>query len=192
MKSSFFFVYLLILVSLPGCEKKITNNNLFSTELRNIDGNIFSFSQLQKNKASVIIFLQPECPFCNSYGKTLRLLDSTFNLQQVKIYGIVAGKNFPDSEIVAYQKKYQITFPFLLDPDFLLTKKLKATITPQAFLIDSKGNIIYHGMIDNWGYEIGKTRAHATEFYLTDAVNNFLKGKQIVSDSTKAIGCYIQ
>ncbi len=192
MKSSLLFLYLLILFPLHGCENKIANSNLFDTELRNINGETFSFNQLSNNKASVIIFLQPECPFCNSYGKTLRLLDSTFSLQQVKIYGIVAGKNFPDSEIVAYQKRYQLTFPFLLDPDFLVTQKLKATITPQAFLIDNKGNIIYHGMIDNWGYEIGKTRAHATEFYLTDAVNNLLKGNQIISDSTKAIGCYIQ
>ncbi|MCY7409169.1 MAG: redoxin domain-containing protein [Chitinophagales bacterium] len=192
MKASSLFVYFLILFLLHGCEKKIATNNLFDTEVRNIDGENFSFNKLSNNKASVIIFLQPECPFCNSYGKTLRLLDSTFNLQEIKIYGIVAGKNFPDSEIVAYQKKYQLTFPFLLDPDFLLAKKLKATITPQAFLIDNKGNTMYHGMIDNWGYEIGKTRAHATEFYLTDAVNNLLKGNKIVSDSTKAIGCYIQ
>jgi hypothetical protein len=108
------------------------------------------------------------------------------------VIGVVAGVNYPDSEIVAYRDKYKLAFPMLLDPEFHLTKKLNATITPQAFLVSSKGAIIYHGMIDNWGYEIGKTRAHATEFYLTDAVRNFLEGKKIEQDSTKAIGCYIQ
>jgi hypothetical protein len=45
-------------------------------------------------------------------------------------------------------------------------------------------------MIDNWGYETGVPR-DVTEFYLTDAVNNFLEGKSIAPD-LKAVGCYIQ
>jgi len=160
--------------------------------LQTVEHQNFSFRDLKNNKASVILFLQPECPFCNSYGKTLKQLDSTFTSQEVKIYGVVAGKNYPDSEIISYKNQFQLSFPFLLDPDFSLKEKLKATITPQAFLVDPQGKILYHGMIDNWGYEIGKTRAHATEFYLTDAVNNFLAGKPLAIDSTKAVGCYIQ
>jgi len=108
------------------------------------------------------------------------------------MYAVVAGKFYPDSEIISYREKFQLQFPFLLDPEFVLRKNLNASVTPQAYLIDEKGNVLYHGMIDNWGYEIGKARAHATEFYLTDAVNNFLAGKPIASDSTKAVGCYIQ
>jgi peroxiredoxin len=140
----------------------------------------------------VVIFLQPECPFCNSYAKTLRHLDSVFSAKEVQMYGVMAGTNYSDSELVAYRDDHNLRFPFLLDPEFELTKRLKATITPQAFLIDGNGRVVYHGMIDNWGYEIGKARARATEFYLTDAVNHFLEGKPVAPDSTKAIGCYIQ
>ena len=108
------------------------------------------------------------------------------------MYAVVAGKNFPDSEIVEYKNKFHLEFPFLLDPEFVLTQQLKASVSPQAFLFNEHGEKIYYGMIDNWGYEIGKTRAHATEFYLTDAVNAFLSNQPIPLDSTKAIGCYIQ
>lgn len=173
-------------------KKEIENNSMLALNLQTVDHQNFSLRQLANNKASVILFLQPECPFCNSYGKTLRTLDSSFESKQVKMYAVVAGKFYPDTEIVAYKEKFQLQFPFLLDPDFVLRKNLNASVTPQAYLIDEKGNTVYHGMIDNWGYEIGKARAHATEFYLTDAVNNFLQGKTITQDSTKAIGCYIQ
>jgi thioredoxin-related protein len=178
---------------ISSCGKNEKQNDLFnSLTLQTVDHQNFSFAQLGKNKASIILFLQPECPFCNSYGKTLKHLDSAFTSKEVKMYAVVAGKYYPDSEIIAYRNKFALQFPFLLDPDFALAKNLKATMTPQAFLIDSHGNVVYHGMIDNWGYEIGKTRAHATEFYLTDAVNLHLAGKPVVPDSTKAVGCYIQ
>ncbi|MFI5135357.1 MAG: redoxin domain-containing protein [Chitinophagales bacterium] len=190
MKFLFSITAFLLFISCNKNEKE--NSSLLGMNLQTIEHHDFSFRDLKNNKASVILFLQPECPFCNSYGRILKQLDSTFTSQQVKIYAVVAGKNYPDSEIISYRDKFHLAFPFLLDPDFSLKQNLKATVTPQAFLLDSRGKILYHGMIDNWGYEIGKSRAHATEFYLTDAVNSFLAGKTSGMDSTKAVGCYIQ
>lgn len=176
---------------ISSCRKENSNESLYSIKLETVDHEKFSLDQLE-GKTSVILFLQPECPFCNSYGKTLRSLDSTFKSQDVHVYGAVAGKNFPDDDIIAYREKFKLQFPFILDPDFRLTRELKATITPQAYLLDDKGVVLYHGMIDNWGYEIGKARARATEFYLLEAVSNHKAGKPLAMDSTKAIGCYIQ
>ena len=193
MMKPFLVTISLFTLLFSSCMKSTRQSEeIVSIKLQTVEHKNFSLQEIADNKASVILFLQPECPFCNSYGKTLKKLDSAFATQGVKLYGVVAGKNYPDSEIIDYRNKFELQFPFLLDPDFSLMKELKATITPQAFLLDPQGKILYHGMIDNWGYEIGKTRAHATEFYLTDAVNSFLLKKTISPDSTKAIGCYIQ
>jgi peroxiredoxin len=187
-----FIVCLMVIAALSCKPETDSSESLFSLKLSMVTHEEFPLSALEKNKASVVIFLQPECPFCNSYAKTLRHLDSVFSAKEVQMYGVMAGTNYSDSELVAYRDDHNLRFPFLLDPEFELTKRLKATITPQAFLIDGNGRVVYHGMIDNWGYELGKTRARATEFYLTDAVNHFLEGKLVAPDSTKAIGCYIQ
>jgi len=192
MKNLLIIVCILCLLSQSCMKSKDESNSIASIKLQTVEHQDFSFEKISDNKASIVLFLQPECPFCNSYGKTLRRLDSVFKSQDVKMYGVVAGKNFPDSEIIDYKNKFDLKFPFLMDPEFVLTKNLKATITPQAYLLNPQGKVIYYGMIDNWGYEIGKTRAHATEFYLTDAVNAFLLKKPIPLDSTKAVGCYIQ
>ena len=152
----------------------------------------FSFEKLASNKATVVIFLQPECPFCNSYGKTLRNLDSVFTQQRIQLIGVVAGKNYPDNEIQDYMKKHSLKFTILLDPDFSLQKKLNAKVTPEAFLLDSDGKVMYRGMIDNWGYEIGKVRPQVTEHYLVDATSALLEKRPVPLDSTKAIGCYIE
>jgi hypothetical protein len=104
----------------------------------------------------------------------------------------VSGKNYSEAEIKTYLDKHHLTNPILLDPDFTLQKQLGATITPEAFLINNKGKMLYRGMIDNWGYEIGKVRAHVSDHYLLDAIEAYLQNKPIAPDSTKAIGCYIE
>jgi peroxiredoxin len=181
-----------LLLTSAGCKKPNATPGVFSIVLKTLDRQTFSLSEIAENKASIFLFVQPECPFCLSYGKTFKQLDSVFNAQQVQLYAVVAGNNFPDSLINAYRQRFNFQFPVLLDPDFELTRQLNATITPQAFLLDANGRLLYHGMVDNWGYEIGKTRARATEFYLKEAVNAFLSGQTQPKDSTKAIGCYIQ
>src|SRR5215217_8387022 len=103
MKSLLVILFLFNLL-FSSCTKNAKQGNWLSeTQLQTVDHKDFSFQELTTNKGSVILFLQPECPFCNSYGKTLKQLDSVFTILQVKIYAVVAGKNFSDSEIVDYK-----------------------------------------------------------------------------------------
>ena len=185
-------VFSLLLISACTNTKPADEASPFAMNLLSVDRQQFPMNSLSNQKGSVIIFLQPECPFCNSYGKTLRHLDSSFNAEGIMMVGVVAGKNYPDDEIKEYREKHQLKFPILLDPDFTLRDKLHATKTPEAFLLDANGKVLYRGMIDNWGYEIGKVRAQVTEHYLTDAAEAYLAQKPISLDSTAAIGCYIE
>mgnify|MGYP003542988682 FL=1 len=175
-----------------SCVQQKTKTDFFSLELQTVDHETFSFQILESGKATAIIFLQPECPFCNSYGKTLRQLDSAITKAGITFIAVVAGKNYPEEEIKVYREHNRFTFPILLDPDFVLQKRLNAIITPEVFLVNNKGETLYRGLIDNWAYEIGKVRPMVSEHYLMDAVTAFLKNRPIQPDSTKAIGCYIE
>ena len=175
-----------------SCGKTTPVNELFSLQLNTLQHQPFQFSALKNNKASVFLFIQPECPFCNSYGKIFRQLDSAFTSMNVKMYGVLAGTNYPDSEMVSYIQKFNLSFPVLLDPQFQLTKKIGAHVTPQAFLIDQSGKIRYQGLVDDWAYEIGKQRPKISNHYLLDAATALVSNQKIQIDSTKALGCYIQ
>lgn len=192
MKSFLPLSLLFLLLSLGSCSKKEPAPHLFTLELNTLQHAKFSFADLKSKKGAVIIFLQPECPFCNSYGKTLRELDSMYQMMGIPLIGVVAGKNYPEDEITAYCEKNRLHFPLLLDPDFALQKTLNAIITPEAFLVSNTGDVIYRGLIDDWAYEIGKVRPMVTEHYLTDAVHAWVENKPITLDSTKAVGCYIE
>ncbi len=185
------FIVAAVLSVAVNCSKPVTVHP-WSIELESLDGQLFALAQLARHRASVILFLQPECPFCHTYARTFLHIDSLLRSKDIALVAVVAGTNFPKHEIEQYRTRYKFNFPILLDPDFSLTQALKASITPQVFLLNPKGEKIYHGQIDNWGYEIGKVRARPTEFYLLEAVEAFLAGKPQPRDSTQAVGCYIQ
>jgi len=189
-----FFFVLLFIIFFISCSKNESKHpsDIFSLTLISVDRDSYSLNDLRKSKGSVIVFLQPECPFCNSYGRTLKRLDSICMQKKLSFIGVVSGENYSEAEIKMYMDKHHLVNPILLDPDFRLQKQLNATITPEAFLINNRGEMLYRGMIDNWGYEIGKVRAKVTDHYLLDAIEAYLQNKPIAPDSTKAIGCYIE
>ena len=86
---------------------------------------------------------------------------------------------------------YKFKFPNLLDKQGELTGILGATITPEVFLIDKKGFLIYQGKIDNWFYELGRYRQVITQHYLEDAIIAYNQGNEVEVQKTEAIGCLI-
>jgi hypothetical protein len=92
----------------------------------------------------------------------------------------------------SFIKTYNLKIPAVLDPEFRLTKHTGALVTPEAFLADPFGEIIYRGAVDNWMYETGRKRPFPTEHYLRDAINSALAGKSPHPAETQAYGCLIE
>jgi hypothetical protein len=72
-----------------------------------------------------------------------------------------------------------------------LTKALKATVTPEAVVIDNNKNRIYSGKIDNRFEDIGKRRTIITEQYLQDAIDAILHNKLPAIERTEPVGCIL-
>ena len=95
-------------------------------------------------------------------------------------------------ELRKFKARYRIQAPIVIDEADMLAKRLKAAITPEVFLVDASGNILYRGAIDNWFYALGKNRPSATEHFLEDAIQDILQGKDVRKPVTQAIGCYLE
>lgn len=160
--------------------------------LKDVKGKEYSLNQLQKQPYTVYIFLSPECPLCQSYSLTLKLLHEKYATKGFTFIGVVPGTDFTNEQITTYKIKYKIPFLILKDETSQLVKKMKATITPEVFLVNAKQQILYQGRIDNWAYELGKKRKVITEHDLLNAIDAMLLQKPIIVSKTKAIGCYIE
>jgi hypothetical protein len=59
--------------------------------------------------------------------------------------------------------------------------------TPEAYVIDASGKLVYHGRIDN-----AQNTANITSSDLRDALDEMLGGKPITKTGGAAFGCSIK
>ncbi len=147
---------------------------------------------LEKSDFLVVVFMASECPLCRNYALTLNQLSEQFDPAKVFILGVFSeGMDTPES-IEAFYQKYRVKFAHLIDKNNILVELLDANVTPEAYLIDQNGSILYQGKIDNWAVTLGRQRAHVTKHYLKQAIAEADQNKPITIGKTKAIGCMIQ
>jgi thiol-disulfide isomerase/thioredoxin len=171
---------------------------LFMLLLEPVFSGIFAQERLQHpanllgddTHLQVVVFLSPECPLCRNYTLTLNQLQKQYG-DQVRFTGIVPGKAYTASDVQAFMDKYKITWPILIDTGKAVSAALQAKVTPEAYLLRGKKNIYYHGSIDNWIKELGGVTAHATAFYLRDAIDAILADKPVPLAYNKPVGCLI-
>ena len=68
------------------------------------------------------------------------------------------------------------------DPKHQLVESLKATTTPEAFVIRRDGDhwvVVYRGLIDNLYADVGRRRRNATQFYVREAIASAVAKKPL-------------
>jgi peroxiredoxin len=79
----------------------------------------------------------------------------------------------------------------LLDPDGTVGHLYEATNTPQMFVIDPKGTLIYDGAIDNRPTPDPASLAGATN-YVSAALTAAMAGKPVATPTTVPYGCSVK
>lgn len=145
---------------------------------------------LKGRQAAVIVFLAPDCPLSQNYVPTLNKLRAQFQERSVEFFAVFSGRAADGAE--DFLKTYGIQFPAIPDGDFRIADLLKASTTPEAFVLDEAGQVLYSGAIDNRAPELGQRRTVITEHYVLDALQSTLDKKKIRIERTPPVGCYIE
>jgi peroxiredoxin len=155
--------------------------------------NVSNFAQKAPviKEVTVYVFLSETCPICESYTLTLKALYSRYSSKSVKFIGVFPNHYSDEKGLSEFKKKYAIPFDLVLDKKNVLTKRLKASITPEVFVEDADKKIIYSGRIDDSFYAIGKRRNVITSNDLELALEAIASGKAPVQCKTQAVGCII-
>jgi thiol-disulfide isomerase/thioredoxin len=175
----------------PGEATVSVKDSIFNITLSTAQGAELNLGEIQQKKAALLVMMSPECPICQKYTHKIHLLYAEYKKKGVALYLVFPGKYFDLPTINSYLKEQILEYPALLDKDYQLTRLLNATVTPEVFLINLKGEVAYSGMIDNWYYALGKKRGVVTEEYVKDALNAELAGEPIKVKRKAPIGCPI-
>ena len=143
------------------------------------------------NRLKAYVFLSDECPMCQGYAPVLNQLVADFKGKGVEIIGVFPNYYATDSSILAFKREYSITFTTIKDSAFQLTNHFNASITPQVFLENTEGILLYAGQIDNAYFRAGKRRGTTSEYYLKSAIKAVLNNQKSPIEKTQSIGCVI-
>ena len=142
--------------------------------------------------AHLELFITSDCPISNYYAPTIQQLCRDAGRKGLSCTLVYEDVDFDDGRLRTHLSEYGYRdIPAMIDRDRSIARRAGATITPQAVLRDSQGNVRYRGRIDNRYEYLGKPRRVVTDRTLENAVNAVLAGKAVASPETPALGCHI-
>jgi peroxiredoxin len=149
-----------------------------------------SLSDFKTKKAVVVVFMGTECPINNAYMPVLAELAKTYADKGVQVLGVNSNSNDTPAQIAGHAQKNHLPFPVLRDPANVVADQFGAKRTPEAFVLDPEGRIMYQGRIDDQ-FGVAAKRPAPTRRDLVEALDEVLAGKPVSVASTKVAGCYI-
>ena len=144
-------------------------------------------SLMQGGKATVVMFISTRCPYSNAYVSRMKSLAQKYAPQGVSFVGIDADQNEPTPEVGAYARAKAFPFPVLRASGDAVADAYNAHVTPETYVINQGGTLVYHGRIDN-DMDPANVRVHD----LANAIDETLAGKAVAKPQTKAFGCSIK
>ena len=164
--------------------KKIANFTL-----QDAAGKPFALHDVAEKKAVVIVFLSFECPVATSYLPHLADLHRDYGCC-AQFVGICPTDE--SAEHIAKQAaEYKVPFPVFRDAGFVAVDAVRATMTPEAFVLDGDFVLRYRGRIDDAYYARLKRKIEVTRHDLKDAIQAIFDGQEIKEPATQSVGCVI-
>src|SRR6267378_3908340 len=146
-----------------------------------------SLKSLIGKKGAVLIFIATKCPVSNGYNDRMEKLAQDYKAKGINVIGINSNVTEPAAEVKSHATDKHLTFTILKDEGNKIADRLGATRTPEAYVIDASGKLVYHGRIDN-----SQNMTNITSNDLRDALDEMVSGKQVSKTGGAAFGCSIK
>ncbi len=163
-------------------------------KMKGVDKKELALNDVKTNDGLLVMFSCNTCPYVvKSQERTKEMLAyaKAKGIGAVVINSNEARRESDDSPkaMAKYAKDNGYTnVGYLIDEKSKLADAFGATRTPEVFLFDGNGKLMYKGaMEDN-----PTAPAESKELYLKDAIDKITSGQMPDPSSTKSIGCTIK
>jgi alkyl hydroperoxide reductase subunit AhpC len=161
-------------------------------KMKGVDGREVSIADVRGAKGTLVIFSCNECPFVKAWEERLVAIGNRFSKRGFGV--IVVNSNDPSvvpgdgyDGMVARAKVRGMAFPYVVDATSDVARAFGATRTPEAFLFDRDGRLVYHGAIDD-----NRDAKAVKKRHLENALQSVAGGRAVAVAETKSIGCTIK
>lgn len=137
-----------------------------------------------KEQIVCLIFWSSESPLVKAYENRMIRLFSDFALKGVQFFGVASNVNETKDEIQRVAADRKIPFPILFDEGAKIADYFGAEETPEVFILDREGRLVYHGGIDNESW----ANHRPTKHYVHDILDALVSGAVPSIRETKVYG----
>ncbi len=144
-----------------------------------------------KNSIIVLEWMNPDCPFVQRHynSETMTTLANKYKEKNVVWMAINSTHYMNKKDDQNWINKFKVGYPILDDSSGRVGKLFGAKTTPNMYIIDPSGVLVYSGAIDDdpKGSKDGKALN-----YVDQALEQILAGKPVTIAKTKPYGCSVK
>ena len=161
-------------------------------ELMGIDDKKHQLSNYGEGQGILIIFMCNHCPYVKAKFEAFNELYEKFG-DKIAIIGINSNDStdYPEDSFENMKKtaiEKGLKFDYLMDETQQIAKKYGGMCTPDPYLFNKEGKLVFHGRIDN----AMKPDDTATEKTMIINIEKMLSNEKIEKDFDPSIGCSIK
>jgi len=169
--------------SMPKAEVKLVD----------VSGKEVTLKSATKENGLLVMFTCNTCPYViKNQGRTKEICQYAANkgIGVILLNSNEGNRKGDDSmdEMKAYAKEQSYSWYYAVDRNNELADAFGASRTPECYLFDKSGKLIYHGAIDdNPADDSRVNRKH-----LQQAIDESLSGKEVSVKTSRSVGCGIK
>lgn len=157
-------------------------------------GRTVSLADFDGAQALLVVFLSNHCPFVKHIADGFAAFAREYAQKGVAVVGINANDvaRYPDDspeKMVEEVALRRYDFPYLFDETQDVARAYGAACTPDFFLFDGEGRLVYRGQFDASRPSLDVAVTGADMRAACDAV---LEGRAPATDQTPSVGCNIK
>lgn len=143
-------------------------------------------------KGTLVIFSCNHCPFVKAWEERIAAIGNEFQKKGVRVIQVNSNdpKQQPEDSLENMKKRAAdrgFEFPYAVDATSDVARAYGATRTPEIFLFNAQGELVYKGAVDD-----DHRNPETENQWLRRALERMIEGKPIEKNVTRALGCSIK
>jgi predicted neuraminidase/peroxiredoxin len=114
-----------------------------------LDGHTRTMDNYGDRRGTVVVFLSARCDATAAAFDTFNDMHEEYRAKEILFVGVCSNPAESGEELRTFQQNKGCVFPIYRDPSRRVARQFGATVTPEFFLIDDAGKIVYHGAVGN-------------------------------------------
>ena len=166
---------------------------LADRKMKDISGKEVSLQEAKKESGLLVMF---SCNTCPVVVKNEQRTVAISKYAQQKGLGVIlinsneAQRDGDDAfnAMQAYAKKLGYKWHYVVDQDSKMADAFGASRTPETYLFNKEGKLVYHGAID----DNPNNASAVNRLHLQTAIDEMVSGKAVAVATSRSVGCSIK